>query len=124
MGANASEQTTKFAVGLTTSSWPPSDYYISLHVSASGTNGAGEVTGGSYARQAITWVWDASDQRAENNNQLDYPAMPTGTIVAVGVWDAVSSGNFLFGGNLNVSKTLVAGDSVRFTVGNLTFKFV
>lgn len=54
--------------------------------------GVTEVTGGSYARQAITWAAASGGTRA-NSAQISIP-IPAGTTVqTVGVWDAASAGN-------------------------------
>jgi len=57
---------------------------MSLHTAYSAT-GASEVTGGTYAKQTITWAAAASRAKASSGN-IDF-AIPAGTTVAwVGVW--------------------------------------
>ena len=50
-----------------------------------------EATGGSYARQAITWAAASGGTRA-NSAQLTIPINTGTTVVAVACWDAVSAG--------------------------------
>ena len=51
-----------------------------------------EVAGGSYARQAVTWTAAASRNR-DNNALLAIPIPAATTVVAAGIWSAVSAGN-------------------------------
>lgn len=99
----------------------PSAVYCSLHTADPGETGASEATGGSYARQAITFA-AASNPGGTKASSADlvFTSMPAATITHVGVWDASTSGNFLVGGALAASKTLNAGDTFRITSGNLT----
>lgn len=56
-----------------------------------------EVSGGSYARQAITWqaAGTPAAGQAGNNGAISIP-IPAGTTVqSVGLWDALSAGNLL-----------------------------
>ncbi len=62
---------------------------VSLHTGFSLT-GANEVTGGSYARQAITW--NAAASAALNSSNAPSFSVPSGnTIRFVGYWDTVPS---------------------------------
>ena len=60
--------------------------YASLHTADPGTNGANEVTGGSYARKAVTMAAASNGTRAASNQPVfDVPA---GTTVAyIGLWN-------------------------------------
>jgi hypothetical protein len=62
------------------------------HAGAYTDLGATETSGGSYARQAITWAAASGGTRA-NSAQLSIPINAGQTIQAVGVWDAVTAGN-------------------------------
>lgn len=67
----------------------------SLHTAYS-ASGANEVTGGSpaYARKAATWA--AASGRSKATSASMVFDVPAGTAVRwVGIWDAVSAGNFL-----------------------------
>jgi hypothetical protein len=50
-----------------------------------------EVSGGSYARQAITWASASSGTRA-NTGDITIPIPASTTVVAVGVWNASTAG--------------------------------
>lgn len=62
------------------------------HVGAYQDLGVTESTGGSYARQAITWA-AASGGTRTNSTQLTIPINAGQTIQTVGVWDALTVGN-------------------------------
>jgi hypothetical protein len=107
----------------------PATLYFGLHTSATTDAGGGtEVTGGSYARKAVTASLAnfAGTQAAasttassgtggvtSNNGLIDFPA-PTanwGTVTHWSVWDASTSGNMLFHGALTTAKTINNGDA-------------
>lgn len=62
------------------------------HAGAYQDLGVTESTGGSYARQAITWA-AASGGTRTNSAQLSIPIAAGQTIQSVGVWDASTAGN-------------------------------
>ena len=96
----------------------PSTLYVALYTSApSDTGGGTEVSGGAYARQ--TAAFTISADTASNTSAIEYPTATAdyGTVVAVGVFDASSSGNLLAYGNLTTSKTVSTGDVFRFNAG-------
>lgn len=67
--------------------------FISLHTADPGTTGANEATGGGYARQATTWSGGAVDGVIAGT-QVEVP-VPAGTFTHVGIFDAVTAGNFV-----------------------------
>jgi len=96
----------------------PATLYVALYTSApSDTGGGTEVSGGAYARQ--TAAFSISADTASNTSAIEYPTATAdyGTVVAVGVFDASSSGNLLAYGNLTTSKTVSTGDVFRFNAG-------
>lgn len=95
-----------------------SGHYVSLHTGDPGATGANEVTGGSYARQAVT-LSAASNKASSNSGALNFTGMPAATITHVGIWTAASDGTFEIGGSLTASKTTNAGDTFQFPVGDL-----
>lgn len=98
---------------------PPTTLYVSLHTVAVGDDGLGEeVTGGSYERQTATFTL-ATASTSDNAEALVWLNMPSVTVVAVGIWDAITAGNLLFHGNLVASRTLSAGDPFTFNTGDL-----
>lgn len=95
--------------------------YVSLHDSDPGETGAGEITAGgfSYARQLGTFASPGSGE-THNQSSISWTNLPAKTITHVGIWDAVSSGNFLWGGALNTSKTTNAGDTFTINASSLS----
>ena len=92
--------------------------YISLHTGDPGETGASEVTGGSYARQSGSFAAAAAGATS-NDATISFATMPAATITHVGVWDASTAGNFLWGGALTASKTVNSGDTVQIASGDL-----
>lgn len=76
---------------------PPAAVYMSLHTADPGLTGLNEVTGGSYARQAITFGAAAS-KSITSSNTVDFTGMPAATVTHLGIWDAATAGNFYVGG--------------------------
>jgi hypothetical protein len=98
---------------------PPSTVYVSLHTADPGETGANELTGGGYSRKAVTFNAPSGGSMT-NSADIDFPNMPAATITHVGLWDAASAGNFLWGGALTASKTTNSGDTFRIPAGQLT----
>jgi hypothetical protein len=88
-------------------------------VAPTDTGGGTEVSGGSYARQ--TCAFTVSGNLATNTSAVEWPVATGtwGTVVAVGVFDALSSGNLLAYGNLTSSKSIASGDVFRIPTGDL-----
>lgn len=59
---------------------------MSLHTAYSAT-GANEVTGGSYAKQTITWNAAASRSKSSSGN-IDFPVPAATTVGWIGVWNS------------------------------------
>lgn len=97
----------------------PAALYASLHSSDPGGNGAGEISGGSYSRKAVTFG-AASGGVASSTGTITFQDMPAVTVAFVGLWDAASGGNFLASGSQN-PKSVPAGDDFVFDAGDLTF---
>lgn len=101
----------------------PTNVYISLHTGDPGTTGASEVAGGTYARQLANASFAAASggSKASNAN-IDFAGMPAvggSGVTHVGIWDAVSGGNYFEGGVLAAAKVVNAGDTFRLTSGAL-----
>jgi len=89
-------------------------YTVAPTDSTSGT----EVTGGSYARQAITF--DAAvDGATQNSSNVDFTGMPATTTVAIAIHTAVAGGTMLMYGTLTTAKQTDAGDTLRIAEGDL-----
>ncbi|MAL67567.1 MAG: hypothetical protein CMK27_00605 [Porticoccaceae bacterium] len=93
----------------------PTTLYVALFTAApSDTGGGTEVSGGAYARQ--TAAFTVSGDTASNTAAIEYATATAdyGTVVAMGVYDALTSGNLLAYGTLTTSKTVSNGDVFRF----------
>lgn len=101
----------------------PTTWYVGLFTVAPGEAGGGtEVSGGSYARTAVTFgVSGTAPTTASNSAAVEFPAASAswGTIVAAGVFDAATAGNLIAFANLTTSKTIDSGDVLRFNTGEL-----
>ena len=92
--------------------------YVSLHTADPGVTGTGEVTGGSYARKSLSSAASSSGATT-SDAAVTFTGMPAATVTHFGIWDAVSGGNFLWGGALTASKSPGAGDTVEFPIGDI-----
>ena len=105
-----------------TSYTSPTTTYLALYTSDPTDADTGtEVTGGSYARQAITFS-SPSNGVTSNSAAIEFPTATAswGTIGYVGIRDAVTSGNLLYHTALDASKVIDSGDIFRISSGNLT----
>jgi hypothetical protein len=92
--------------------------YISLHTGDPGLTGANEVTGGSYARQAASFAAGGS-KASETDTLEEFTGMPACTVTHIGIWDAASGGNFLWGGTNSGTQGVAAGNTFRIASGAL-----
>lgn len=100
-----------------TSITAPANVYLALFTAAPNDAGGGtEVSGGSYARQAVTF--DRSGDTATNNGDVTFATATAswGTVTHWGLFDAATSGNLLFHGAFDASRTIGSGDT--FEVAN------
>jgi hypothetical protein len=103
----------------TTAYTMPTTVYVGLYtVVPTDAGGGTQVTGGSYARQTATFSAAASGTTSNTAN-IDFAGMPAATTVAIGVFDALTSGNLLLWGTLTANKTTDAGDTLRIATGDL-----
>jgi hypothetical protein len=81
-----------------------------------------EVTGGGYERVAIGNV-TVSGNSLTNDAAVEFPEASAewDAVTHFGLFDDPTAGNFLGGGALSVSKTAYTGDTVKFSIGALTF---
>ncbi len=104
----------------TTTYTKPSNVYVGLFtVAPTDAAGGTEVSGGSYARQTATFG-ASSNGSTTNNANVDFTLMPSATTVAIGIFDASTSGNMLLHGTLTANKTTDDGDTLRIATGSLT----
>lgn len=115
--------------GVAFPSWTTGSHYVGLYTAAPTDAGGGtEVTGGSYARVAVTRAtgsWDAptgSPSATQNAGVVTFPT-PTanwGTVTHFGIFDASTTGNLLYWGALGTSRNILSGDNQpSFTIGAL-----
>jgi len=104
----------------------PSTLYVALFtVAPSDTGGGTEVSGGAYARQTATFnVSGTNPTEASNTASIEYPTATAsyGTVLAVGVFDALSGGNLLAYSTLTTNKAIDTGDVFRINTGDLDIR--
>jgi len=112
------------------------DTYVALFTDDPGDDASGtEVSGGSYARVRVyengggtpDWTLAAVDGVAysvENDDSITFPTATAswGTVTHVAIFDAATSGNLLYHGALDESKTIGTDDVFKINAGNLTCK--
>lgn len=101
---------------------PSTTYYLSLHSATPGQTGTSEVSGGSYARQALTFGSASGGLEASTNSQTftNLPVEASG-MPFFGIWTAATAGTYLGGGStFGLSGSLPAGISVNFATGAVT----
>jgi hypothetical protein len=92
--------------------------YVSLHTGDPAETGANEVVGGSYGRQVGSFT-TASGGAVTTDGNTDFTLMPSATVTYAGSWDAISGGNFLWGGPFLTGKAVNSGDTFRIPTGDL-----
>lgn len=115
--------------------------YVALYTAAPSDSGGGtEVSGGSYARVAVTsslanWAGTQSagstvassgtGGQTSNNAAITFPTPSAGwgTVTHFAIYDAASGGNELFWGALTIAKTINQSDTVTFPAGSLSITF-
>ena len=100
----------------------PATVYISLWTSDPTDAGSGtEVSGGSYARTAVT-MGAPSNGVSLNSADVTFPTATAswGTVGWIGINDALSSGNLLYHSPLDTAKTIDSGDIFKISTGNLS----
>ena len=98
----------------------PSAVYLGLFTAAPSDSGGGtELSGSGYTRKACSFT--TSGAASTNAQAVEFPTATGnwGTIKAVGIFDAASSGNFLGWSNLASDRTIETGDVFRFPAGDV-----
>jgi hypothetical protein len=96
--------------------------YVSLWTSDPTDAGSGtEVSGGSYARTAVTFG-APSNGASTNSADVTFPTATAswGTVGWIGINDAATSGNLLYHTALDTAKTIDSGDIFKISTGNLS----
>lgn len=105
----------------------PATVYLAAYTTLPNEDGTGgtEVSGNAYARQAITFGSVSvltEGSKVANSVAISFPvATPSGwgTIVGVGVCDALTTGNILYAGAMVSPQTIAAGNQLGFAIGKL-----
>lgn len=100
----------------------PSTVYVGLFTSDPTDAGSGtEVSGGSYARKAITFG-SPSNGASTNSGAVEFDQATGnwGTITHFAIFDALTTGNMLYHGALTTSKTIETGDVFKFAASSVT----
>jgi hypothetical protein len=101
----------------------PSARYLALFTAAPSDAGGGtEMSGGGYARQAVT-CGAASGGTCSNTNAPSFTisGVDPAAFTHIGIFDAVTTGNLIWHGALTASKDLGDGDTINFAIGELDF---
>jgi hypothetical protein len=93
-----------------------------MTANGSASSAGTEVVGGSYASQTITFD-AATGGSAASAAEITFSAMPAVTVVGVEIWDSAGSPVRLWWGALNSSRTLIAGDDLKFPAGSVLVSF-
>jgi len=105
---------------------PPATVYVALFTTPTDKNGGGtEVSGGGYARQAVTFGAPGpgvNGRKVANSAEVTFPVATAdwGTITHVAIFDAANGGNMLYQGAMEQSKTINTNDQLKFAVGDLS----
>jgi hypothetical protein len=100
----------------------PTIVYLALYTSDPTDADTGtEVSGGSYARQSITFG-APSNGVSTNTAAIEFPQCTAswGTVTHIGIRDALTTGNLLYHTPLDNSKTIDSGDIFKIAIGSLS----
>jgi len=100
----------------------PTTVYVGLYTSDPGEGNTGtEVSGGSYARTAVTFG-APSNGVSTNSASVTFPTATGtwGTVTHIGILDALTTGNLLYFTPLDASKSIASGDVFTISTGNLS----
>ena len=100
----------------------PTTVYLALYTSDPTDADTGtEVSGGSYARQAIT-MGAPSNGVSTNSAAIEFPqcTVAWGTVAFIGIRDALTTGNLLYHSPLTTSKAIDVGDIFKISAGSLS----
>lgn len=105
----------------------PTTFYAALNT----TTGVEVTTAGqdsTYARQALTMAWDATNLRVHNTAAVTYAAAAlvgaAFPVVEVAIYDAATAGNLIATYALQFTKTVGASDVVSFAIDEIQINLV
>jgi hypothetical protein len=105
-----------------TSYTSPTTVYVGLYTTDPTDADTGtEVSGGSYARVAVTFG-APSDGVSTNSAAVEFPQATGswGTVGWIGIEDSLTGGNLLYHTALDASKTIASGDIFKIAIGSLS----
>lgn len=100
----------------------PTTVYVGLYTSdPTDANTGTEVSGGSYARTAVTFAAPSNGVTTNNADVTFTQATGSwGTVGWIGILDSLSGGNLLYHTPLDVAKTIDSGDIFKIASGSLS----
>lgn len=97
----------------------PTNLYLALYTSDPTVADTGtEVTGGSYARQLLSFAAESGGTAASNTSE-SFTNMPNATVSHWGLRDASSGGNLMYFGNFDIAQVVTAGQTFTINSGNI-----
>lgn len=93
--------------------------HVSAHTAQPNDTGSNEVTGGSYARQAIAFNAPSAGSMDDSTNGANIPIPASTTVTHIGFWSAVTSGTFLGYSALSPSESFGAAGTLTLTDADL-----
>ena len=101
----------------------PTNWYVALYTAAPSDSGGGtELSGSGYSRESVTFAAATSGTGTTSNSGavvFTADGGDWGSVTHMGIHDATSGGNLLWHGALAAAKTVLDGDSLEFSVGNI-----
>jgi len=92
---------------------------VALLTAAGSESSAGtEVSGGSYARQNVTFG-AATGGATSNTGLVRFSDLPAATVTHMEIWDSAGSPVRWWHGALTSSRTVSAGDAIEFAIGDI-----
>jgi len=108
----------KHAISKTAFTMPAGAYLALMTSDPTIANTGVEVTGGSYARQSITWGTEANG-RIANSGTINFTNLPSCTVTHWAIYDASSAGNLLYFGSFEINIVRTAGQAIDLVAGNI-----
>ncbi len=97
----------------------PANLYLALYTSDPTVADTGtEVTGGSYARQQLSFAAESGGS-ASSNTAENFTNMPNATVSHWGLRDASTAGNLMYFGSFDIPQVVTAGQTFTINSGNI-----
>lgn len=99
----------------------PTNTFVALHTGDPGANGTANASTET-TRKQLTWSAASGGSKSITATLPTWAwVQGTETISNLSIWDAVTSGNFLFSITLTVSKVVANGDTFNITAMSISF---